>query len=292
MSSGAKEATGLPVFLGVGPARSGTTWLHRALTGRVNLPARVKETNFFDSHYEKGMKWYLSHFRKADPKLPIGEICCYFEVAKARERIARHMPNCRIIVSLRDPVERTYSYYKLMRKMVWTRATFDEVVKTRPHVNAVNRYAFHLGDWYARLGRDNVLVCFYDDLRRDPQSYLDQICDFIGIPQIAIASINGTDDSVNAIERAPKNRRLAHNARHLLGSLKAHRAYRTVNFLSDVGVWNFCFGRGERFPNLSLEQEMQLRELYLPEIEALEQLLERDLTNWKNPRVRRQAPAA
>ena len=52
-------------------------------------------------------------------------------------------------------------------------------------------------------------------------------------------------------------------------------------------MWNFCYGRGEPFGRLTPEQEQRLRERYLPEVEALEELLRIDLAAWKKPDARR-----
>ena len=50
-------------------------------------------------------------------------------------------------------------------------------------------------------------------------------------------------------------------------------------------MWEFCGGRGEPYPRLTIEQEERLRERYLPEVEALEELLGIDLSAWKKPRA-------
>ena len=270
-----------PDFLGVGPPRTGTTWLHRTLVGRVGLPLNVKEINFFDVYYDKGANWYLSHFRRADPMLPMGEVCNYFAFPKARERIQKHMPGCRVIVTLRDPVERAYSHYKLMRCRAYTKAGFEEFLATRPQVNSANRYAFHLADWFARFGRQRVMVCFYDDLKKDPQAYSDRISDFIGIARAPLDSAEGLSDSVNSFSSLPRSHKLAQNARHLRVYLKRNRAYRTINLLGRARVWDLCFGGGPKYPRLTAEEDARVRERFRPEVDALEDLLKIDLTAWK-----------
>ena len=69
--------------------------------------------------------------------------------------------------------------------------------------------------------------------------------------------------------------------------LNGHQAYGVVEALDRAGVWEFCHGRGEPFPKLSPEQEARLRERYMPEVEALEDLLRIDLSAWKKPRAPR-----
>jgi len=69
--------------------------------------------------------------------------------------------------------------------------------------------------------------------------------------------------------------------------LQGHQAYGVSNALERAGAWAYCYGRGAPFGRLTPEQEQGLRERYLPEVEALEELLEVDLSTWKRPQVRR-----
>jgi len=130
-----------------------------------------------------------------------------------------------------------------------------------------------------------VLVTMYDELRADPQKYLDQVTDFIGVERIALSARPEIGDDVHSFDRAPKNPRLARRATRLMYWLKGRQAYGAINFLDRIGVWDFCHGRGDPYGRLTPEQEEHLRQLYLPEVEALEELLMIDLSAWKKPRA-------
>ena len=134
----------LPDFIGVGPGRTGTTWIHEVLKGRVNLPAGIKETDFFTTNYYKGIEWYAHHFRNADRARPTGEINPYFGFPEAAERIATHIPGCKIICTFRNPVERIYSAYKLWRHYTLTKDPLEVFLVKVPQVIEVTRYATHL----------------------------------------------------------------------------------------------------------------------------------------------------
>lgn len=281
-------AVKLPEVIGIGPPRTGSTWLHRVLEGRVDLPWGVKETQFFSNYYDRGIDWYARHFRYASGERPIVEICpTYFFKGEARERIKVHIPHCRCIATLRDPVERVYSMYKMVRHFAFVRSgTFDQVLRVQPDLGSGNRYALHLKAWFEAFGRENVLVTMFDELRARPQAYLDRITDFIGVERISLSERGQIGDDVYAFARAPRNRRLARRATTVMNWLNARQAYRVVNALDRLGVWEFCHGRGEPFPRLEPEQEARLRERYLPEVEAVEELLRIDLSAWKKPRAR------
>src|SRR5258708_18053153 len=175
----------LPDFIAVGPPRTATTWLDRVLRGHVGLPFDVKETHFFARNYQLGLRWYEDHFRHCAAELVVGEICAaYFENPQARERIRTHVPGCKIVITLRDPVERLYSYYKLMRHNGQTDASFEEALLRHKKLLASSRYATHLHSWCEAFGRENVLVVLNDDLAANSQAYVNGITAFIGIHQV------------------------------------------------------------------------------------------------------------
>jgi len=285
------KADRLPDFIAVGPPRTATTWLERSLAGHVGLPAGIKETDFFGGHYDLGLDWYASHYRGCDRMRPIGEICpVYFDSSAARERIARHLPQCRIICTLRDPVDRLYSHYRLLRREGWIREMTLEQALAKDlkwsgpgNLHWSSRYATHLREWRAAFGDDSVLTVLHDDLVADARRYLDRICTFIGIEPFAIDTASARE-RVNTVEHAPRSWRMARQARKLRERLIRRRLYGLLNVSQPL--WSFCAGGGAAFGPLPPELETRLRHQLRPEIEELESLLQRDLSHWREPRRR------
>jgi Sulfotransferase domain len=274
----------LPDFIAVGPPRTGTTWFDRILRGRVGLPAGTKETQFFTWRYWLGMEWYAAHFRDCPPDLPIGEIApTYFASEEARERIARELPGCKIIVTLRDPVERFYSHYKIWRKIGATRSSLERAAERHKELLSFNNYAFHIREWQRTFGAENVLAVIYDDSATDQQGYIDRLCAFIGIPTIVLKDIPWQSEPVQVLTHAPRSHRLARRARAVKGFLERKRLYSIVDFL--MPAYEFCTGRGEKWPRLDTETQARLREQFRPQVEDLETLLHRDLSAWKPPKT-------
>jgi LPS sulfotransferase NodH len=274
----------LPQFIAVGPQRSGTTWLHEVLREHASLPS-IKETDFFSRHYSNGIDWYLKFFADAAPGRPRGEINPnYFGITDACERIATLIPHCRIIVTLRDPTERAWSSYRVMRRDAWTRVGFEETVARNPVIRESSRYAFHLANWFERFGRERVLVLFYEELEANPQAFLDRICEFIGIASIAVNGTPAANERINTVTRAPRSRRLSQNARNARDWMRLHRFHRTLRALEAFGVFRLVFGGGEEFGAMDRDAELRLRQHFRPEVEAVERLLGRDLSAWKRPR--------
>jgi hypothetical protein len=113
-----------PAFIMIGAQRCGTTSLSRVLMAHPQLVQGVfrKGVNYFDLNYQRGTRWYRGHF-------PLAEIArrttqgggepAAFEASGyyiyhpfAIERIARELPEVKLVVMLRDPVERAFSAYK------------------------------------------------------------------------------------------------------------------------------------------------------------------------------------
>jgi hypothetical protein len=283
-SSNSQAKFRLPDFIGVGPGRTGTTWLHEVLVGHVNLPEGIKETDFFTTNYPKGLAWYADHFREADSVRPVGEVDPYFGFPEAAERIATHIPRCKIICTFRNPVERIYSAYKLWRHYTLTNDPLDVFIVKVPQVIEVSRYATHLPDYRARFGEDRVLVLLNDDLRADQQAYLDRVCDFIGIERYSVPAAAAEGELINSINDLPRFPRVARKARHFMHWLEDKQAYGTTNFLEQAGAWKMVFGGGPKFPPLDPVIAARLHELMRPEIEGLEKMIGRDLSAWKGPR--------
>jgi hypothetical protein len=190
------------------------------------------------------------------------------------------MPGCKIICTLRDPVDRLYSYYRLMRQKGRTALGFEKALVKHPQMLHCSRYALHVRGWQEKFGADNVLVVLNDDLSADSQNYLDCITNFIGIPRITLTDTTATRRD-NTIETAPRSVWLANRARKFRFWLGSRQFYRTRRFLNRAGVWRLCFEGGEKFSPLDPDVKARVRDLLKPEIEALEHLLRRELSQWK-----------
>lgn len=103
----------LPQFLGLGVQKGGTTTLQLLLKQhpQVWLPPK-KELHFFSLHYARGAQWYSDCFTDAKANQCCGDITPYYIFhPHAPQRIAELLPDARLIVLLRDPVERCLSQY-------------------------------------------------------------------------------------------------------------------------------------------------------------------------------------
>jgi Sulfotransferase family len=276
-----QRVTRLPDFIGVGPPRTATTWLHRVLAGRVGLPSGRKETDFFSRNFERGLDWYLDYFRECPRDLPMGEFSpMYFADRRACDRIAELIPRCRIIVSFRDPVERAWSQWRLMVRQAWTRLDFAAAVARHHELRESGRYGHYLASWIERFGLENVLVLIYEDLEADPQAFLDRVCGFIGVARFNLDDSPVGNQRVHTVPVAPRSYRLARNARKVMRFLNERQYHRTARRLAETSLWRFCFEGGAPFPPPTPEDDARVREMFRPEVEHLERIIGRDLSAW------------
>jgi LPS sulfotransferase NodH len=280
MRSSATRSRSLPQFIHVGPQRTGTTWLYEVLKEDVVFPRGTKETMFFDLYYRKGIDWYKHLFADSDNKKgPLVEIApTYFHSDEARDRIRKHIPDCRILCTLRDPVERLYSLYKLMLEYGVTNLSFEQAVEQHSFMMLSSQYEYNISRWVEKFGRHNVTVFLFDDLQRDPVRYLQTICRHLGVetPQLSPERLRSTEKEAPA-----RNYQVARLGLKLSKWFRGMGFYGAVNIARRIGIRDLFFGGGEELHPMAIQTRIRLRKLFFPEVERLERLLGRDLSSWK-----------
>ena len=119
-----------PDFIVIGVHKGGTTSIYDYLNQHPDIiMSRRKEINYFSKYYFMGIKYYKSFFPRKNVKEITGEVSPYYLFhPHSAKRLKSVFPNIKIIVLLRDPVERAYSHFNMLKNMDPVE-TFDEVVK-------------------------------------------------------------------------------------------------------------------------------------------------------------------
>jgi len=281
--SSAGQNKRLPSFFILGPPRTGTTWLYEVLRVNTVLPSPTKETRFFDQHFPRGLDWYLPHFPASNTQRPMGEVApTYFASAHARERIAKLIPDAKVVCVFRNPVDRVVSLYRLKRAYGMFPWTFEQAILRDPELFESGRYATHLKAWFNALGKNQVLVTIYEDLERNPQAYLNTLTDFLRIARISL-----TDSQLRFINASeglthPRSYFLTRTATEMADWFKAVRLDRLLAAVKRKYFLRLLLRSGSSFDSLSPDRTGKLYELFRPEVEELEALLNRDFPNWKS----------
>ncbi len=218
----------LPDFLVIGAMKGGTTSLFRYLSDNpLVIPAVRKEVRYFDVNYERGELWYRSMFptrralSRGDGRRRLtGEASPgYLAHPDAPARCAALLPDVRLLVLLRDPVERAFSHWKHKSSAGVERLTVAEALAAergdRPPDNTagavglpyVSRglYADQLGRWLEHFPREQLLVQTSESLFLRPQPTYGRVLDFLGLTAqpVEFARHNaGVDDTLDHVARA------------------------------------------------------------------------------------------
>lgn len=128
----------LPKAIIIGVVKGGSTSLFRYLEQHPYMVASYqKEVHFFDLNYHKGLNWYSCKFpfnqslRRGieESKLVNFEASpSYIFLPHALNRIAKHLPQVKLILLLRNPVDRAYSHYQIINKMGKDKLSFPEAI--------------------------------------------------------------------------------------------------------------------------------------------------------------------
>jgi hypothetical protein len=185
---------GLPTFIGIGSMRCGSTWLHRVLQCHpdINL-GELKEVDFFflPRMLRNDLHWYEGLFAPqegCDPRPVRGEISPRYARLKSWQvnRIAQLLPELRIILTLRHPIERAWSQtlYDFGRlggrdvRKIGVIEFLRQLERARSRLSA--DYFRTVKIWSRAFGRESIHIGFFDQLRDDPQTYIDGVLYHIG----------------------------------------------------------------------------------------------------------------
>src|SRR4029077_8300567 len=96
-----------------------------------------KGVHYFDSNHARGSRWYRSHFRSAWARRRAGQITgeaspYYLFHPRAPQLAAAEIPDARLIVLLRDPVERTYSHWSEQKRNGVETLSFEDALAAEP----------------------------------------------------------------------------------------------------------------------------------------------------------------
>ena len=174
-----------PHFIGLGAQKSGTSWIDRCLREHPDVCIPKKEFHFFsrDHHWANGIDWYRQQMATCKPGKIVGEFSTsYLTSPEAPTRMAEHCPEARLIVSLREPVARTFSNYMNDVKggRLDPNMPFRQALAEHPEYLEYSRYGDGLERYLARFPRQRILVLFHCRMRAEPLASIRAIYDFIG----------------------------------------------------------------------------------------------------------------
>lgn len=204
----------IPDFLIIGAQKCGTTSLFNYLIQHPSIgPPVKKEIGFFSSNFKKGFLWYRSCFPLGSFQLNgqvfiTGEATTnYICYPHAPRRIIEKLPNVKLILLLRNPVDRAYSHYKHTVRLGKEKLSFEAAINQEEERLAgylermvSDEYFYHpnyhyytylyrglyaeqLTNWFAFANRENFLILNTEKMFENPSKTFNQVLDFLAIPK-------------------------------------------------------------------------------------------------------------
>jgi len=250
----------MPDFLVIGAARSGTTSLYRYLLDHPAIGAASrKEIQYFSMYYWRGIEWYRAHFPTTMHKMIVnrwrgvpfrtGEASPYYLFHPlAPARIADLLPEIKLLVVLRNPIDRAFSHYQHEVALGVENLSFEEAIEQEPqrlegeverivsdpmypgfryqHFSYVSRGIYHrqLERWFLLLPRESFLILGSERFFADPQAAYTAVLSFLGLPPARLAEFPRHNPSKPSSLNEPTREKLgdyfaSHNERlyRLLG---------------------------------------------------------------------------
>jgi hypothetical protein len=206
----------LPDFVILGGQRCGTSSLYKYLGRHPEVaPSLRKETEYFTINFDMGESWYRAHFpleirrRVAATRdkalLTFEATPDYLFDPRAPERLAELLPNAKLVVMLREPVDRAYSHYRHNVRLGLEDLSFREAIaaegeRVAPDVEAMRRdpsdrvlnfrrytymsrglYSEQLARWFDVFERDRFLIMSAEDFFIHPEGTLHRLERFVGV---------------------------------------------------------------------------------------------------------------
>ena len=302
-------------FFIIGAPKAGTTALHAALAAHPGLfMSIVKEPKFFltdgppptrgggpgDVQTYREHIWrrpeYEALFDAAPPGTLRGESTPFYLYRQdAQERIRALIPDAKLIVILRDPVERAHSNWTHLWSAGldpigdFVRACAEEGARIAAgwadfwHYTRLGRYGEQLENLFLRFPREQVFLLRYRALINAPAQTLDDICEFLGVHPGIIGHVpkqNVTAQPERSLTHMTVSKLLrgaAAAGRHLPGAAGTALTQPLERFLQQNG--------GSRQP-LSWEQRQEVLPYFEDDIHLLERITEAYFGDWLQPRER------
>ena len=294
----------MPTFLIIGAMKAGTTALYSFLKQHPQIyMSPVKEPNFFAFEGEKmdfrapqdqeginrtsvtDIAAYRALFRGVTNEKAIGEAShWYLYSPKAPGRIRHHVPEAKLIVVLRDPVDRAYSQYLHFirdgQEPITDFAQAIQVEQTRICNNwAFGRYAsrgyYHaqLKRYFDTFDRSQIKIYLYEDFSADPTGVLRDTFRFLGVEEAFVPEMSVRPN----VSGVPNNRALhalLTRPDRIKAILKPYLPPKVLRFASDLRDRNLTK------PQLAQEERRQMAKMYREDILKLQDLIDRDLSKW------------
>lgn len=273
-----------PNFLGIASVRGGSTWLYQILYSHSSffLPTKRKEIQYFTRYHDKGDDWYFSWFKNSHGVPWRGEFTPGYLTSPIAPRAISDL-NCikKLLLILRDPVERTISHYKWHLRVTGENLSFKDFYTQIPKLAIENSMYFkYLSNYLEYFDRDQFLILIFEESINNPACMLSSLGEFFSV------DISGFVIAKKANAGTMPRFRRAFNTFHRLNQyLRKYDFDFIPNAFKKAGV-KALFGRKDVSENqhfcIQEEDRQILMGMFHEDVMKLEKFLGRKIESWKN----------
>ena len=179
----------LPDYLCIGAQKAGTTWLFRNMRPHPEVfVAREKEVHYFDLNFHWSLHAYAARFRAAGGRIAGDFTPAYGVIPEERIRLIRCvMPDVRLILLLRHPVERAWSH-ALMELVHRPGVPYDSVPAEQfrahfrsPQAIRKGDYDRMIGTWLRHFPEEQLLLVLNEDIADRPEEVMRRVFTHVGV---------------------------------------------------------------------------------------------------------------
>jgi hypothetical protein len=266
----------LPDFVIIGAAKAATTWIVHQLQQHPGIFLPGPEPHYFSTAFERGDAWYAHWFAEARPSQVVGEKSAdYLAHPQAAQRMARLLPDVKLVVQLRNPVERAYSDYCMLFRRGSVGAPPEKYLQkgaTRSRFLDDGLYHRHLSRFLDCFPRDRIALLLHEDIRREPEAVIARISGHLGVvPYVAAAEVGARVNDSEAALLPLGLRRMLAPLKPIAAPLRRQPWFRAAHA---------ALARKPQYPPLTADLRRRLRDFYAADIEQLGTLVGRDVSNW------------
>lgn len=252
---------GFPNFFHAGYPKTASTWLYYCLREHPEVCVCRKDAiHFMTIHYHEGLEGCRGKFEPYRGEPVVADTTpSYACFSWSRQRMYDCNPNAKILLTLRNPIDRAFSHYWHGKKKRSYNYRFEDVLTNNVDIFnpwiAYGFYGYHLTELLKLFPREQVKVMLYDDLKKGPAEFCREVFEFLGIDAGFVPK--SLHQPRNVAWYRPTLRERFDNLRHGRPATQSE------------------YDRG-----MSQEMRERLRRIYAGDLKVLSREINRDLSHW------------
>ena len=258
----------------IGPQKGATTWMYECLKHHPDICTSVLDTiHYFDMHYHKGRAWYDAQFTHGNGSCLFDPTFTYLRAPDAATRIKADFPDAKIIVNLRNPIDRAFAHYWHEKKKGAINVPFSDVMTNYDWFQTwvePGLYAARLKPFVDAFGIDNVMVIDMAHIKSNPDDVLNRVYDFAKLSSVPMPSLATTTINASGAKRNIINQGLFKIGNKITNGKAAQNE-----------MWRTLGGIENQEDAISPALHAQLLDIFMPDIIALELMFDINLDAWK-----------